>query len=140
MMLDTRMSQLRQVLAEYETAPPPGLERWLPRRDGAPGKCFQEAEGVVLSSADSGAGLLLVHGKCRGPNGELIDHAWVEVPGELVYDAVLGRVYPQDVYQGLLQAVAQRRYSAKQVKVLVRTADNHGPWTEAEEQRAFTLL
>jgi hypothetical protein len=41
--------------------PPPGLESVLPLRDGRPGKCFEDAEQIVID-ADPDSGLVLVHG------------------------------------------------------------------------------
>jgi len=34
---------------------------------------------------------------------------------------------------------SKKRYDANQVMALARTTDNYGPWTETEEQRAFSL-
>jgi hypothetical protein len=137
MPLDAQMTRTRDGLAKHEMAPPPGLESVLPLRDGRPGKCFEDAEQIVLG-ADPDSGLVLVHGKCRAPGGGQADHAWIEVPGGLVYDAVLGRVYLWETYQRTVQAVPNKRYSTSQVVALANTTDNHGPWTPEEEQRAFT--
>src|ERR1700757_2648575 len=98
MPLDVQMTRTRQGLAKHEMPPPAGLESSLPLRDGGPGKCFEEAEEIGLK-AGPGSGLLLVHGKCRAPGGWQTVHAWVEVPGGLVYDAVLGRIYPCEIYK-----------------------------------------
>jgi len=138
MPLDAQMTRTRETLVKHEMAPPHGLEGFLPRRDGRPGKCFEDAEGIVLHAAPD-AGLVLVHGKCLAPDGSQALHAWVEVPGGLVYDAVLGRAYQWEVYQQTVRAVAYRRYNASQVAALAKTTDNHGPWTPEEEERAFNL-
>jgi hypothetical protein len=138
MPLDAQMTRTREGLAKHEMAPPAGLERFLPLRDGRPGKCFEDAEGAVLNAGPD-SGLVLVHGKVLAPDGGQTPHAWIEVPGGLVYDAVLGRVYQWEVYQQTVRAVPYRRYSASQVMALANTADNHGPWTPEEEQRAFNL-
>jgi hypothetical protein len=136
MPLDAQMTRTREGLAKHEMAPPLGLESVLPLCDGRPGKCFEDAEQIVLN-AHPDSGLVLVHGKCRALGGGQAVHAWVELPGGLVYDAVLGRIYPWEIYQQTVQAVPYRRYSAAQVLALANTADNHGPWTPEEEQRAF---
>ena len=135
MPLDFQMSKLRQQLAEFEIEPPARFAKLLPHRDGRPGKCFEAAEHVILN-ADVGAGLVLVHGTCRAPSGGETAHAWIEVPGSLVYDAVLGRIYGWDVYQEKLQAIPFKRYSVAEVVALVKTTDTHGPWTEEEERQA----
>jgi hypothetical protein len=67
------------------------------------------------------------------------DHAWVDVPGGLVYDAVLGRIYPWEIYHKAVLAEVNKRYNATQVIALARTTNTHGPWTEAEERAAFTF-
>jgi hypothetical protein len=136
MPLGAVMTRTRESLAKHEMVPPPGLESFLPHRDGRPGKCLEDAEEIILN-APPDAGLVLVHGKCRAPSGGQTVHAWIQVPGRLVYDAVLGRVYPWEIYQQTIQAVAYRRYSASQVVALANTADNHGPWTPEEGERAF---
>jgi hypothetical protein len=49
MALDAQMTKLRHNLAKYEVEPPVGFERFLPRQDGNSGKCYLEAERVVLA-------------------------------------------------------------------------------------------
>lgn len=137
MPLDDQMTRTREGLAKHEKSPPAGLEKFLPLRDGRPGKCFEDAEGIVLN-APPDSGLALAHGKCLGPDGGEILHAWVEVPGGLVYDAVLGRIYEWDIYRQTVRAVPYRRYSAAQVAALANVTDNHGPWNREEEERAFS--
>jgi hypothetical protein len=134
MPLDTRMSQLRELLSSHEKAPPTGLARFLPPRDGHSGKCFEDALEIVLAS-DITSGLLLVHGLCRGPGG-VGAHAWVEVPGGLVYDAVLGRVYHWATYSAKLEAIPHRRYTVREVIGFDKTTDIAGPWTPEEEEKA----
>ena len=139
MPLDAQMAGLRQTLAEFEIDPPTELRKFLPLCDGHSGKCCIAAEWIVWQ-AGLNSGLVLVHGKCRSIGKNQDDHAWVEVPGGLVYDAVLGRVYPWADYQKTLMAVVSKRYNAKQVAALTRSILNCGPWTEEEEKEAFAHM
>src|SRR5262249_19343255 len=108
MPLDAVMTRTRELLSKYEMEPPASLKTFLPLCDGRSGKCFEDAERIVLRAGPN-SGLMLVHGKCRAPDGSQIHHAWVDVPGGLVYDAVLRRIYPWNAYQGTVLAVPVRR-------------------------------
>jgi hypothetical protein len=135
MALDARMSRVRIALADKEVEPPAGYELLLPKRDGQPGKCFQEAEQIIIDAGMT-SDLLLVHGTCTAPNGGKAAHAWIKVPGGLVYDAILGRIYPWEAYQQQVNAVPHRRYPPTEVLGLVNTAETHGPYTPEDEERA----
>jgi hypothetical protein len=115
MSLDAQMARTRERLVKYEMAPPPGMESALPLRDGRPGKCFQDAEQIILD-ADPNFDLVLVHGKCQAPGGGQTVHAWVEVPGGLVYmmpylgESILGRYTSKPSRPSLTGATAPSRF------------------------------
>lgn len=135
MPLDLRMSKLRDFLSSHEVPLPAEFTELLPICDGRPGKCFEDAEGIIMNGRLD-AGLVLVHGKCLGPAGDAIQHAWIDVPGGLVYDPVLGRIYPSQTYQQITKAVADHRYTTRQVIDMVNNSDTFGPWNDEERQRA----
>ena len=135
MPLDNRMTKLRDLLAPHEVPPSADLLVILPIRDGRPGKCFEDAEGIIMNGRLN-AGLVLVHGKCLGPDGAHIDHAWLDVPGGLIYDPVLGRIYPWQIYKRTIKAIADHRYTMTQVLEMLKHSDTFGPWNDEERQNA----
>jgi hypothetical protein len=75
-------------------------------------------------------GVVLVHGTVASSGyGLPIEHAWLEGGGE-AYDAVAHVTLPIAQYVAERGAVAERRYTLKEV--CARTDRHFGPWHESE--------
>jgi hypothetical protein len=129
----------------------PGRRYW--------GDCYRQAvaymlahapmDGCDLTAGDVEGGgdageLTLVHGVCRtGP--VRWGHAWVELPGAVVFDGVRQQFYDRDSYCRVLGAVAEATYSVDAMLERLQVADHCGPWhrgyspTPEAERRLATL-
>jgi hypothetical protein len=125
-------SEVRDRLAPYEVDPPSPYLRGACRQRWRIflGRCFQKAVQYLFRvDEDAKEGAFLVHGTCRGQHGR-VDHAWVELPGGIVFDGVLQRFYRWEDYERELAAVAGCRYSAKEAARLLLSHNHNGPWEE----------
>jgi hypothetical protein len=74
-------------------------------------------------------GFSLVHGTVVSiPLGERIAHAWVELPGDRVFDGVAQGFYHRDSYYKMLSAIAERRYTRTQFLNHAIQTGSYGPW------------
>jgi hypothetical protein len=86
---------VRHVSAALASATRPGQRYW---RD-----CYRQAADYLLAHAPEhhlcprGAGLTLVHGVGHAGSRPW-GHAWVELPGNLVFDGVRQQFYDRDGY------------------------------------------
>jgi hypothetical protein len=82
-----------------------------------------------LHDANKADGVVLVHGTMTLKSGTIADHAWLEGDGD-VYDAVDHVTMPVAQYAAKRGAIAERRYTAKEVSSLVmrNEIDHYGPW------------
>jgi hypothetical protein len=70
----------------------------------------------------------LVHGETSGPFGHLrMGHAWLERDG-WVYDPVLDRIWPWEVYALFTRAVPMRHYSNSEMLGEWAETGHSGPW------------
>jgi hypothetical protein len=69
----------------------------------------------------------LVHGVCRDSHS-LWAHAWVELPGDLVFDGVRQAFYDRDGYCQVLHAVAEATYDAPTMLERMHASGRYGPW------------
>ncbi len=103
----------------------PGRRYW--------GDCFRRAAEYMLDRCLPGApcppqeGLRLVHGTGRS-GSELGAHAWVELPGDLVFDGVQQRFYDRADYGRVLGVTAEASYHPLEVVDRLRTTQRYGPW------------
>ena len=103
----------------------PGTRYW--------GDCYRRAAEYVLAHALGDgpgpplAGPTLVHGTCRA--GRLLwGHAWVALPGGLVFDGVRQRFYEPAGYHRVLQTTAEATYRPEVVVAWLRATQRYGPW------------
>jgi hypothetical protein len=103
----------------------PGTRYW--------GDCYRRAAEYVLAHALGDgpgpplAGPTLVHGTCRA--GLLVwGHAWVALPGGLVFDGVRQRFYEPAGYHRVLQTTAEATYRPEEVVAWLRATQRYGPW------------
>jgi hypothetical protein len=103
----------------------PGKRYW---RD-----CYRRAVEYMLAHSTRGGscrpveGLALVHGVCRaGP--QQWGHAWVELPGSLVFDGVRQQFYERDGYHRATQTTVEATYTLEAMVERLRAAEHYGPW------------
>src|SRR5437016_6217129 len=70
-------------------------------------QCFEKALEFTLKNRNI-VGLQLVHGTIL--KGIPIDHAWVELPGDVIFDPVDQEFYKGASYKTTLGSVAEARY------------------------------
>jgi len=92
------------------------------------GDCYRLAYYFVLHDAPEGAHL--VHGHIRegGASSHYTGHAWVELPGDIVYDGVLQRFYRCECYYATRHA--RRSFAFLKVDAVETFFQYHhfGPW------------
>lgn len=72
--------------------------------------------------------LRLVHGKVASVIGYPVDHAWVEIASDVVFDGVAQRFYDRASYYEVRRAVAEASYSVVEACDHVRRSLHTGPW------------
>jgi hypothetical protein len=103
----------------------PGRRYW--------GDCYRRAADYVLARVLRGGpcpsveGLTLVHGTCRAGLLQW-GHAWVELPGGLVFDGVRQQFYEPAGYHRILQTTAEATYRPEAVMAQLRATQRYGPW------------
>jgi len=90
------------------------------------GLCYEINGRYARENPDT----VLVHGKIRGSgNDKSINHAWVEnKEGTKVYDAVIGRWYPQWLYYEQFNAEPEKKYVFPKSVSLPLKHKHWGPW------------
>jgi hypothetical protein len=74
-------------------------------------------------------GLRLVHGVVsHAPNFAPLDHAWVELPGEVVFDGVVQAFFTRASYYAVMAAVPMDVYTGSETRRLVAAHGHPGPW------------
>jgi hypothetical protein len=103
----------------------PGKRHWA--------DCYRRACDYVLAhTAERGScppiiGMRLVHGVC-GDTSDLWAHAWVELPGGVVFDGVRQQFYDRDGYRTVLHAMVEATYDAPEMIEQMRESERYGPW------------
>jgi hypothetical protein len=93
-----------------------------------PQQCYAKTVKYVVDHADI-QGLRLVHGVVsHAPHFVPLDHAWVELPGNIVFDGVVQAFFTQVSYCAVMAAVALDTYSTAETHQLVATHRHPGPW------------
>ncbi|WP_088227300.1 hypothetical protein [Desulfosporosinus sp. FKB] len=90
--------------------------------------CFKTAWNYVvdISSLGTPINAWLVHGKINVYAD--IDHAWVELDNEVVFDGVLQRFYKKDCYYRIKKAKKIAIWSAVNATVNFTRFKHYGPW------------
>lgn len=75
----------------------------------------------------------LVHGTYAGYGCHFeksqVGHAWVELPGEIVFDGVLQRFYNKEGYYKALNCIMEKEYSTMEAAInSSREHGHYGPW------------
>ena len=113
-------------LKPYEIEPPEGCRTGKNKRVYER-LCYQKAfEYIVHVNPDNAR---LVHGIYTPLK---LGHAWIELPGEIVFDGVMQRFYSKDGYYRELEAEKIMEYSVIEVCQNVSKYQYHGPWHQHE--------
>lgn len=119
--------RLIEKLAECEVnVPMAWLEKTEPSRIFV-GECYRKACYFVSDHNIEGA--RLVHGRISD-FGVDCSHAWVELPGEIVFDGVTQRFYRRDRYYEVRSAIKERCNTAEEALINSVRHRNFGPWHE----------
>lgn len=121
----------REEFAAYEVSPPAGV---VPPRTTRlfPRQCFARASRFLLDQPSD-----LVATLVQGLIGsEKILHAWVLLPGGVVYDGVFNRFYQRSDYYRERRAIDLVVYSPLEVARLILEEGTLGPWRRTIEAEA----
>src|SRR5579859_1879972 len=93
-----------------------------------PQQCYPRTVKYVVDHP-SIDGLRLVHGVVsHAPHFVPLDHAWVELPGDVVFDGVVQAFFNRASYYAVMGAVPMDSYTAAQTRQLVGAHGHPGPW------------
>jgi hypothetical protein len=119
----------RKLLASAErVAVGPGWARHTWPRRRYPQQCYSRTASYVLNHPDI-EGMQLVHGVAsHEPRHVPFDHAWVELPGHVVFDGVVQTFFTRASYYAVMSPMALDVYSAAETRQLAGTHRHPGPW------------
>jgi hypothetical protein len=101
--------------------------RTWPRRR-YPQQCYAKTIRYILDHPEI-EGMRLVHGVVsHAPWFVPFDHAWVELPGRVVFDGVVQAFFAQVSYYVIMSAMVLDAYSAAEARQLLRMHRHPGPW------------
>lgn len=93
-----------------------------------PQQCYARTVKYVLDHSDID-GLRLVHGVVsHAPHFVPLDHAWVELPGEVVFDGVVQAFFTRASYYTVMAAVPMDTYTTAETRQLLAAHGHPGPW------------
>jgi hypothetical protein len=93
-----------------------------------PQQCYPRTFKYVVDHPDIDC-LLLVHGVVsHAPHFVPLDHAWVELPGEVVFDGVVQAFFSRDSYYAVMAALPMDTYSIARARQLASAHGHPGPW------------
>jgi hypothetical protein len=111
---------------QVEVEPDWAARTWPHRR--YPQQCYPKTTRYVLQHPHIND-LQLVHGVAsHAPHFSPFDHAWVELPGDVVFDGVVQRFFTRLSYYAAMTAVALDAYSAADTQRLLAQHGHPGPW------------
>ena len=90
------------------------------------GRCYELCGKYVMYHD----GWTLVHGKLTNPfesGHPEMEHAWVE-KGDEIFDPVMHKIWPKQVYESLFKAKIKKKYSQREVFQITDKTANWGPW------------
>ena len=95
------------------------------------GRCYELSGRYVSVHPKS----VLVHGTLKNPFQKglsVIEHAWIEI-GDEIFDPVMDRTWPKNVYEDFFHAQPKKKYSHDDVNRITDKTGNWGPWNELKE-------
>lgn len=123
---------VREIIAylqPYEVSVPPEYQSGADPSAMFPGGCYKQ--GWYYTVMPGHGDVLLIHGTIMMPNGRRTTHAWVEIPGDVVFDGVTQRFYDKNGYYSARDAKVDNEYG--QMDAVVMSIENEGqmgPWPE----------
>ena len=88
------------------------------------GKCFDTAGRFVLNNYSEGD---LIHGIIK--LGEIkIAHAWIELPGDIVFDGTQTQFFDKSDYYKVTNAVPEYKYTFDKAREFMLNEGYFGPW------------
>ena len=90
------------------------------------GLCYELSGRYVSNHPDA----ILVHGRLTNPFGKgftELDHSWVEEENE-IFDPVMDRRWPKEVYESLFNVKIYQKYSYEEVLKTILKYEHWGPW------------
>jgi len=101
--------------------------RTWPRRR-YPQQCYARTTKYMLQHLEI-EGARLVHGMiAHAPYFVPMAHAWVELPGEIVFDGVVQAFFSRDSYYAVMGAQPLDTYSGPETQRLADSSGYSGPW------------
>ena len=101
--------------------------RTWPRRR-YPQQCYARTTKYMLQHLEI-AGAQLVHGMiAHAPHFVPMAHAWVELPGNVVFDGVVQAFFTRDSYYAVMSAQPLDVYSGLETQRLADSSGYSGPW------------
>jgi hypothetical protein len=93
-----------------------------------PQQCYARTVKYVFDHPEID-GLRLVHGVIsHAPHFVPLDHAWVELPGEVVFDGVVQAFFTRESYYAVMAALPMDAYTGPETHRLVVAHGHPGPW------------
>jgi hypothetical protein len=106
----------------------PGWARGTRARRRYPQQCYAKTARYVLDHAEI-KGMRLIHGVVSHPPLFVpLDHAWVDLPGDIVFDGVLQTFFTRASYYAIMAAMPVDAYSAADTRRLMASQGHPGPW------------
>ena len=94
-----------------------------------PHECFTRAAHFIIDNFHSLPDeTALVHGVLHRTG---ISHAWVLLPGHVLFDGFVQRYYDAGDYHRSLDAEAERTYPMKEAMARILKTRNFGPWHDS---------
>lgn len=94
-------------------------------------RCYELA-GYAVAYGAAPEGSLLVHGSWTGPvPKERIGHAWLLLPGGLVWEPIRARIYDRTEFYEWTKAWDERTYALPVVRRLLNHYGHFGRWHES---------
>ena len=113
--------------AEHVSVEAAWARRTWPRRR-YPQQCYAKTVKYVVDHPEI-SGMRLIHGVVsHAPHLIPFDHAWVELPGDIVFDGVVQTFFTRVSYYRVMAAVALDAYSALETTRLIAEHGHPGPW------------
>jgi len=101
--------------------------RTWPRRR-YPQQCYAKTVKYVVDHPEI-IGMRLIHGVVsHAPHLLPFDHAWVELPGDVVFDGVVQTFFTHGTYYRAMAAVTLDAYSTSEATGLMARHGHPGPW------------
>jgi len=95
-------------------------------------RCYELAGWTIMMNPSLPAGTMLVHGSWHGPEApERIGHAWLKIPGDLVWEPIRGLVFLEHEFYRWTRAWDEREYNRRMSARMIFDHHDFGRWHES---------